>query len=69
MDVQCIIGNANSNYTVKTPKDEVYILEFSQKIENLDTFSSKERFRDQTGGWETTSQNGSPRSKREGSNI
>ena len=46
MDVQCILGNANSSYTVKTPKDEVYILEFSQKIENLDTFSLKERFRD-----------------------
>ena len=44
MDLQCILCIAYSSYAVKTPKDEIpydSILEFLQKIENLDMSPSK----------------------------
>ena len=44
MDLQCILCIANSSYAVKTPKRRSnlwYILEFLEKIENLEMFPSK----------------------------
>ena len=62
MDLQCIICIANSGYAVKTLKDEVTCdtyWNFYKKLKIWTCFPQNERFRDQTGRWETTSQNGS----------
>ena len=55
-------------YAVKTLKDEVTCdtLKLLQKIENLDIFPQKDRFRDKMVGRETTSQNRSVRYKTRG---
>ena len=62
MDLQCILCIANSSYAVKTPKDEVTCYtywNFYKKLKIWTCFLQNGRFRDQTGGRETTSQNGS----------
>ena len=62
MDLQCILCIANSSYAVKTPKDEVTCntyWNFYKKLKIWTCFPQNGRFRDQTGGRETTSQNGS----------
>ena len=62
MDLQCILCIANSSYAVKTPKDEVTCdtyWSFYKKCKIWTCFPQNMRFRDQMGGWETTSQNGS----------
>ena len=62
MDLQCILYIADSSYAVKTPKDEVTCdtyWNFYKKLKIWTCFPQNERFRDQTGGRETTSQNGS----------
>ena len=60
MDLQCILCIANSSYAVKTPKDEgtcnTY-WNFYKKLKIWICFAQNGRFRHQTGGWETTSQN------------
>ena len=61
MDLQCILCIANSSYAVKTPKDEVSCdtyCNFYKKLKIWTCFPQSRRFRDQTGGWETTSKNG-----------
>ena len=61
MDLQCIICIANSSYAVKTPKDEVTCdtyWNFYKKLKIWTCFPQNGRFRDQTGGRETTSKNG-----------
>ena len=62
MDLQCILCIANSSYAVKTPKDKVTCdtyWNFYKKLKIWTCFPQNERFRDQIGGWETTSQKGS----------
>ena len=62
MDLQCISCIANSSYAVKTPKDEVTsdtYWNFYKKLKIWTCFPQNGRFRDQTEGRETTSQNGS----------
>ena len=62
MDLQCILCIANSSYAVKTPKDEVTCnryWNFYKKLKIWTCFLQNGRFRDRTGGRETTSQNGS----------
>ena len=62
MDLQCILCIANSSYVVKTPKDKVICntyWDFYKKLKILTCFPQDGRFRDQTGGREITSQNGS----------
>ena len=50
MDLKCILFIANSNYVVKTPKDDLpYILQFLQKMENFDMFPSKREISGSTG--------------------
>ena len=61
MDLQCILRIANSSYAVKTPKDEVTYdtyWNFYKKLKIWRCFPQNGRFRDKTGGRETTSQNG-----------
>ena len=41
MDIQCVLCIANSSYAVK-PKELRCILEFLEKIENLDMLPSKQ---------------------------
>ena len=60
MDLQCIVCIANSSYAVKTPKNEVtcdIYWNFYKKFKIWTCFPQNGRFRDQTGGRETTSQN------------
>ena len=62
MDLESILCISNSSYTVKTPKDEVTCdtcWDFYKKLKIWTCFPQNGRFRDQTGGQETTSQNGS----------
>ena len=63
MDLQYILCIANSSYAVKTPKDKVtcdtYYCNFYKKLKIWTCFPQNGRFRDQTGGREITSQNGS----------
>ena len=62
MDLQCILYIADSSYAVKTPKDEVTCdtyWNFYKKLKIWTCLPQNRRFRDQTGGRETTSQNGS----------
>ena len=63
MNLQYILCIANSSYAVKTPKDEVtcdtYYCNFYKKLKIWTCFPQNGRFRDQTGGQERTSQNGS----------
>ena len=62
MDLQCILYIADSSYAVKTPKDEVTCdtyWNFYKKLKIWTCFLQNRRFWDQTGGQETTSQNGS----------
>ena len=62
MDLQCILCITNSSYIVKTPKDEVTCdtyWNYYTKLKIWTCFSQNRRFQDQTGGRETTSQNGS----------
>ena len=61
MSLQCILRIANSSYAVKTPKEEVTCdthLNFYKKLKIWTCLRQNRRFRDQTGGRETTSQNG-----------
>ena len=60
MDLQCIVCITNSSYAVKTPKDEVTCdtyWNFYKKLKIWTCLPQNGRFRDQTGGWEITSQN------------
>ena len=62
MDLQCIVCIANSSYAVKTPKDEVTCdtyWNFYKTMKIWTCLPQNGRFRDQTRGQETTSQNGS----------
>ena len=62
MDLQCILCIASSSYAVKTPKDKVTCntyWNFYKKLKIWTCFPQNGRFQDQTGGRETTSQNGS----------
>ena len=61
MDLKCILYIADSSYAVKTPKDKVTCdkyWNFEKKLKICRCFPQNGRFQDQTGGWETTSQNG-----------
>ena len=61
MDLQCILCIANSSYVVKTPKDEVTCntyWNFYKDLKIWTCFPQNGRFQNQTGGQETTSQNG-----------
>ena len=61
MDLQCILCTVNSSYAVKTPKDEVTCDTYWNFFKNLNfwrCFPQNRRFRDQTEGRKTTSQNG-----------
>ena len=68
MDLQCILCIANSSYTIKTLKDKGYFVfwcfncdtywNFYKKLKIWTCFRQNGRFQDQTGGQETTSQNG-----------
>ena len=61
MDLQCILCIANSNDAVKKPNDEETCdtyWNFYKKLEIWTCFPQNGRFRDQTGGGETTSQTG-----------
>ena len=56
MDLHCILCIANNSYVVKTPKDEVACdtyWNFYKKLKIWTCFPQNERFRNQTGGWET----------------
>ena len=56
-----ILCIANSSYAVETPKDEVTCgkyWNFYKKLKMRTCFPQNGRFRDQTGGRETISQNG-----------
>ena len=69
MDLQCILCIANSSYTVKTPKDEAtwdIYWNFYKQMKIGTCCPQNGRFRDQTGGRETASQNGSLPFKTEG---
>ena len=69
MNLQYILCITNSSYTVKTPKDEVTCdtyWNFYKKLKVWTYFSKNGRFLDQTGGRETTFQNGSLPFKTEG---
>ena len=67
MDLQCILCIVNSSYAIKTPKDEGYFVfwcfncdtywNFYKKLKIWTCFPQNGRFRDQTGGRETTPQN------------
>ena len=62
MDLQGILCIANSSYAAKTPKNELTCntyWNFYKKLKILTRFPQNRRFQDQTGGRETTSQNGS----------
>ena len=69
MNLQCILCIANTSYAIKTPKDEGYFVfwyfncdtywNFYKKLKIWTCFPQNKRFRDQMGGWETTSQKGS----------
>ena len=62
MGLQCILYIANSSYAVKSPKDKVTCdtyCNFYRKWKIWTSFPQNGRFRDQTGGREKTSQNGS----------
>ena len=62
MDLQRIRCIANSSYAVKTPKDELTCdtyWKFYKKSKIRTCFPQNRKIRDQTGGRETTSQNGS----------
>ena len=62
MDLQYILYIANSSYAVKTPKDEVNCdtyWDFYEKLKIWTCFPQNGRFRDQTGGREIISHNGS----------
>ena len=60
MDLQCILCITDTRYAVKTTKDEVTgdtCWNFYKKMEIWTCFPQNGRFRDQTAGQETTSQN------------
>ena len=62
MDLQCILCIANSSYAVETPKDDITCDKYRnvyKKMKIWTCFPQNRRFRDQTGGRETISQNGS----------
>ena len=62
MDLRCILCIANNSYAVKTPKDEVTCdtyCNFYKKLKIWTCLPQNGRFRYQTGGRKTTSQNGS----------
>ena len=62
MDLRCILCTVNSSHAVKTQKDEVTCdtyWNFFKKLKIWTCFAQNGRFRDQTGGRDTTSQNGS----------